>query len=759
MHNPVPVQPFDEGKSASSQRQIIFMVALGVLVVAACITAFFICKKKPQLPTSRYAVGNVTVFAGAGFPGVQDGVRFEAAFSDPFGIAVDSQGYVIVTDAGASNRLRRITPQGMVETLAGSVEGFADGAATEAKFNTPSGLAIDADDNLIIADTSNNRIRKLDKTGQVTTLAGSGERGLKDGAANTATFDAPVGVALDQQGNVYVADTYNDCIRKIARDGQVTTLAGKGVAGYQDGQATEALFDTPCGIAVDQQGNVYVADTGNNAIRKITLQGEVTTYAKNDDDEQSREARLNQPIGLAFTHDGFLLVTNHHNGRVQVITPEGEVKFFAGSTAGFADGAGAAACLNGAAGIAMDQAGNLYVADANNYLIRKVAPVPAASIAATTDHNAELFIQPIETNADDGDANQNAANAVAALTTAPKGSMIPRLDKETLRANAPFLWPLQPQNQWHEVAGVVGEVRGWFNGEARDHLHSGLDIAGKMGEACLSIMDEKVSAPISTWGYNDSGEGIHIGLMSYIHIRVGRDMKDRIQIGEKFKPRLDAQGVMTGVRVRRGTRFNSGDFIGTLNRLYHVHMNLGPRHAEANAIQFPFVNFKDTIAPVIEANGIEILDANAQPFKAKAQGRLKITGDVMIVVTAYDRVDGNNQSRKLGLYQVGYQLLNANGTPVKGFEQPLINIEFNRLPATDEAVKLVYAEGSGISAYGTPTTFKYVVTNRVRDGEARRGLLRTALFTKGNYIVKVIAEDYAGNRVVGKATELAITIE
>jgi sugar lactone lactonase YvrE len=730
----------------SSKRKIILLVLVLLIAVAAIVSVFFISKTK-KLPTNRTAIGKVTTLAGAGYPNVTDGAALQAAFSDPFGIAIDSKGNVIIADGGAGNRIRRITPQGNVETIAGSDEGFADGNALQAKFNTPSGIAIDQDDNIIIADTSNNRIRKLDKKGLVTTIAGSGAAGYKDGQTSDAMFDAPIGVAVDEQGNIFVADTYNDRIRKISKDGQVSTVAGSGIAGYKAGQASEASFDTPCGIAVDKLGNLFVADTGNNAIRKITLAGEVTTLAGNNENEQSRETRLSEPVGVVLTHDGFLFVTNQNSGRIQFITPEGEIKAFAGSRSGFANGTGEEARFNGASGIAVDKDGNLFVTDSNNYLIRKIAPVidaPVANLKAD-----EIFIQPIDAS----DAEHNIES-----NTAQEKKFLPDLRIETLGIQSPFPWPLRPQNQWHEVAGVVGEVRGWFNGEARDHLHSGLDIAGKMGEPVLSVIDEKVSAPISTWGYNGTGEGIQVGLMTYIHIRVGRDIKDQIQISEKFKPRLDETGVMIGVRVRRGTRFKVGDFIGTLNRLYHVHMNLGPHGAEANAQQFPFVNFKDTVVPIIENNGIEVMPIDGQPFKAKVGGRLVITGDVAIVVTAYDQVDGNNKSRKLGLYRVGYQLLNADGSTIKSFEQPLVNIEFNRLPTDDTAVLTVFAEGSGVSAYGTPTKFKYVVTNRARDGESQKGLLRTSKLTPGNYMLKVLAEDYMGNRASGKLTELAITI-
>src|SRR5262249_36066081 len=150
-----------------------------LLLLALAALAYFFFFKEKKLPTNRAAIGQALVFAGTGYPSVIDGASTAAAFSDPFGIAVDRKGNILVADAGESNRIRRIPPQGIVETLAGSVEGFADGAAKDARFNTPSAIAIDADDNIIIADTANNRIRKLDPKGQVTTLAGAGAAGYK----------------------------------------------------------------------------------------------------------------------------------------------------------------------------------------------------------------------------------------------------------------------------------------------------------------------------------------------------------------------------------------------------------------------------------------------------------------------------------------------------------------------------------------------------------------------------------------------------
>ncbi|MEW6208237.1 MAG: NHL repeat-containing protein [Acidobacteriota bacterium] len=711
-------------------RRVILALLILTLPTVAIFLFYFFLKPKP-VPTRRDATGQVLTLAGAGYPGAQDGDLLKASFSDPFGIAVDSRGTVYVADAGESNNIRRITDEGRVETIAGSAEGYADGDRNSARFNTPSGLCIDRRGNIIIADTANNRIRKIDPKGTVSTLAGNGEAGLRDGAAPESQFDSPLGVAADAEGNVYVADSYNDCIRKISIDGQVTTIAGGRSPGLADGQKDAALFDTPSGIAVDSQGNLFVADTGNDRIRRITPQGEVTTFAGNEASGDIR--RLHGPTGITVTHDGFLFVTERDSGLIRRITPEGDIEIYAGSSAGFRDGRGREARFNSPAGIAVDRRGNLFVADSANYFIRVIAP----SFGPLSETKIEEFIQP------------------SAESTATDASQIsPRLDA-IFTDIANFPWPLAPQDVWHEVTGVIGEARGAPNKIALHHLHSGLDIRGAEGEAVLSVMDEKVSAPIANWDKGGAGEGIHVGLMSYIHIRVGRNAKDEIQHTDKFKPVFDQSGKIARIRVRRGTRFKVGDFIGTLNALNHVHLNFGPWNAQANPIRFPLPAFKDTVPPTIETGGIAIVSRAGEVFKQKIGDRLAISGDVDIVMTAYDRVDGNGPTRKLGLYKAGYQLLREDGSAVPGFEQPLVNLEFNRLPPGDEAVFLVYAAGSGVSAYGTPTKFRYIITNRVRDGEARDGALQLSNIAPGNYVIRVVAEDFAGNRTTG---EIAVAI-
>jgi DNA-binding beta-propeller fold protein YncE len=698
------------------------------------------------VPTDPAAAGFVANLAGSGSPGFDDGAGLNASFSDPFGIIIDENGELLVADGGDSNRLRRITRDSVVSTAAGSNEGFADGAGPAAQLNTPSFMALDPDGEVIVADTGNHSIRRLSKNGTLTTIAGAGQPGFRDGPAAEAAFDAPIGVAVDGHGNIFVADTYNDAIRMISK-GTVSTLAGGGKPGYADGQGSEALFDTPCGLAIDpESGILYVADAGNNAIRSVTPLGEVGTIAggaRGRTDGVGTEATFDQPTGIARTHDGFLFVTDEASGRIRRISPGGVVTTFAGSRLGYREGAGSQVRFNGPTGIAVDRKGNVYVADTQNYLIRRLSPVaPAAAQEDMPVH----FVQPPGSDST-GSALDNRSPGNRFASSIPSFTITP-----------PLPWPFNPQDRWRELSGVAGEARGAPGGVALDHLHSGVDIRAAMGEAVISVIDEKVSSAIPAWDYGRSNEGIKLGIASYIHIRVGRDKDDRIAPSDKFKPRSDQNGLISGVRVRRGARFRTGDFIGTVNRLYHLHLNVGPWNAQTNPILFPFIGFTDTIAPVIEPDGIEVVNTAGEPFKETIDGRLIVWGDVDIIVTAYDQVDGNSRNRKLGLFRAGYQLLHEDGSPATGFEAPLVNIDFERLPPDDETVFVVYAAGSSVIAYSSVTRFRYIVTNRLRGNDVRDGFLRTSALSPGNYIVRVLAEDSQQNRAAPSSTDLPITV-
>jgi len=318
-----------------------------------------------------------------------------AQFNHPTGVAVDSSGNVYVADTD-NHRIRKITPERVVTTLAGSgTAGFANATGTQAQFNHPLGVAVDSSGNVYVADTDNDRIRKITPAGVVSTLAGSTE-GFADGTANTAKFDYPGDVAVDSSGNVYVADTYNDRIRKITpadriEDRVVSTLAGTGTRDHANGAANTAKFDHPFDVAIDSSGNVYVADTYNHRIRKITPADRiedrvVSTLAGTGDadfaDATGNAAKFNQPTSVAVDSSGNVYVADRKNNRIRKITPAGMVSTLAGSTAGFADGTGTAARFNYPTGVAVDSAGNVYVADYASNRIRKITPAGVVSTFA-----------------------------------------------------------------------------------------------------------------------------------------------------------------------------------------------------------------------------------------------------------------------------------------------------------------------------------------------------------------------------------------
>jgi len=313
--------------------------------------------------------GVVTTLAGsAGLSGSADGTVAAALFNEPWGVAVDGAGNVFVADSG-NNTIRKITPSGAVTTLAGTAgsSGSADGTGAAARFYGPSGVAVDGSGNVFVADSQNCTIRKIAPSGVVTTLAGTaGILGSADGTGAAARFGYPQGVAVDGSGNVFVADSGNSTIRKITPSGVVTTLAGTaGSSGSADGTGAAASFSHPRGVAVDGSGNVFVADSLDNTIRKITPSGVVTTLA----------GMAGDPESVAVDGSGNVFVAVAGNSTIQKITPSGVVTTLAGTagSSGSADGTGAAALFNEPWGVAVDGSGNVFVADSGNNAIRKIS--------------------------------------------------------------------------------------------------------------------------------------------------------------------------------------------------------------------------------------------------------------------------------------------------------------------------------------------------------------------------------------------------
>jgi serine/threonine-protein kinase len=306
-------------------------------------------------------------------------------FCEPDGIAVDSQGAVFVSDfdnlpPADFNAILKIAPSGTATTLAGSnVAGSADASGSAASFNLPEGLAVDGVGNVYVADAGNNKIRVITPTGGVTTFAGSGVLGSANGPGPAASFSFPTGVAVDAGGNVYVADSGNNLIRAITPAGVVTTLAGSGNAGSANGTGATASFNSPFGVAVGSAGNVYVADSGNNLIRVVASGGVVTTLAGSgavgSANGPASAASFRFPSDVTVDAAGNLYVADQGNNLIRVITPAGMVSTLAGSgKAGSANGAASAASFSSPFAVAVDRQGNVYVSDAGNNLIRKIAP-------------------------------------------------------------------------------------------------------------------------------------------------------------------------------------------------------------------------------------------------------------------------------------------------------------------------------------------------------------------------------------------------
>ncbi|MFZ6768176.1 gluconolaconase [Undibacterium sp. Di26W] len=648
-------------------------------------------------------------------------------FSDPYAVAVDKQGNIFVSDAGEHNQIMKISVDGAVTPYAGAVEGFADGKAEQAAFNTPSGIALDGKGNLLVADTGNHAIRSISPEGIVTTVAGNGKPGYRDGAGSEAQFNGPVGIAVDAAGNVYVADTYNDRLRKISPDGQVSTLAGGDGSGYLDGPAATALFDTPTGLALNSKGEIFIADSKNDAIRRLSKDGQVSTITRTLDDED--HPLMRRPLSIVATYDDHLYVGEGGKGRIIQISSTGEMRGVTGVGINFEPGDDTTPRLLQPTGIGLNDKGALFVSDSARLQVLRIRAHGTMDAGIARKPAAPATLQTIRNT---------------------------RLDDDIKS----YPWPIKPQKSPHEVVGTMGEVRGNYEGESRDHFHGGLDVQANMGTTVYAIANEKVRGTSSSWGFNGLSEGFKIDSMAYIHMKVGRTAKNAVLDEEKFQLQTLADGKPFAVRIRRGTRFKTGEALGSINRMFHVHLEHNHAGLKINPLKLNLPGLLDTVAPQIEE--ITIVDGNGNEVKGKKKGPLLLSSQVKeygIVVDAYDQVDGNAKRRRLGLYQLGYQVLYANGSPIPGYESPRITMEFNALPPDREMVKLLYAAESGITVHGAKKTrFLYMASNTVKDGVARKGNWDVSKLTPGDYILRIHASDFAGN-VATQDRDLAFRLE
>ena len=373
--------------------------------------------------------GAVTTLAGCESIEYADGVGIAARFRNSTGVAAFTNGNIIAADS-LNHRIRLVMPTGAVSTLAGSgTYGWADGPLTTAQFKQPQGLSVFPDGRIVVADTGNNRIRVVTPDGIVTTLAGS-NMGFADGAGASASFHAPRGVAILLNGSIVVADTDNNRIRIVTLDGNVTTLAGGDSSGFADGATTSARFNYPSGVAILPNGNIVVADTYNSRIRLVTPDGVVTTLAGGSNygfaDGIGTSARFNYPGGVAVLPNGNMIVADTDNNRIRIVTLDGVVTTLAGGGgSGFADGLTTNAMFNSPMGITILPNGNIVVADTSNGRLRVIEfPCSTAETTTTQPSNTSATTPPSTTATTTQPSNTSATTppSTTATTTQPSNT-------------------------------------------------------------------------------------------------------------------------------------------------------------------------------------------------------------------------------------------------------------------------------------------------------------------------------------------------
>ena len=327
----------------------------------------------------------VSTIAGSGKVGKADGPALQASFDFIKNITVDNAGNIYIADynnhkprdrSGYNHRIRKVDTTGIVSTLAGSTAGYEDAQGEKAKFFGIYDLACDPVGNILVADYQNHRIRKVTPAGLVTTIAGAGIPGEADGPALQATFNGPAALAMSTQGILYIWDSSSRKIRKMTPEGQVSTLAGSGLSGAENGPGENASFTDIKGLTVDSQGNLFGVDFRTSLVRKITPEGSVSTYAGSVpgyQDGAAAQARFHKPSGIAADKLGNLYISEKGNNLIRKISPDGWVTTVAGS-GNFSDKDGpvSQATFNDPAHLAMDPLGNLIILDSLNNKVRKI---------------------------------------------------------------------------------------------------------------------------------------------------------------------------------------------------------------------------------------------------------------------------------------------------------------------------------------------------------------------------------------------------
>lgn len=337
------------------------------------------------------ATYTTSTLAGSGSSGSSNGTGAGATFNTPTDVQIGPDGNVYIAEL-SGQKIRKITPAGVVTTFAGSTSGFANGTGTAAKFNSPHNIVFDKSGNMFVTDYGNHKIRKITPAGVVTTFAGS-TPGYANGTGTAAKFNNPFAMCIDTFDNLYVFDWRNYRIRKITPAGVVTTFAGSGQDAFANGTGTAAKFQFLSGMTCDKEGNIYTASYVNNCIRKITPAGVVTTYAgvKGSSSHVNgtlSAIRFKSPSGLSIDAAGTMFITDESDHRIRMIRNGQSYTLGGNGTGSFANGSQSVSRFKYPRSIVHDEAGNLYLCDYGNQRIRKIAiPACTANSALPTSAN------------------------------------------------------------------------------------------------------------------------------------------------------------------------------------------------------------------------------------------------------------------------------------------------------------------------------------------------------------------------------------
>lgn len=352
----------------------------------------------------------INTFAGTGTWGFSGdgGPAISAQLGSPIGLAVDGVGNIYIADY-LNNRVRKVTPLGIISTFAGNgTFGYSGdgGLATSAQLRQPNGLTIDGAGNIYIADDFNHCVRRVTPAGIISTFAGTGVQGYSGdgGPATSAQLNKPYGLTIDRMGNIYIAEYLNHCVRKVTPAGIISTFAGTGVQGFSGdgGPAVSAQLREPTGVIPDGAGNIYIADNSNYRVRKVTPAGIIFTFAGtgvggySGDGGPATNAQFYGPTGLTTDGAGNIYISDLVNQRIRRISPSGIISTFAGTgIQGFSGDGGPAinAQLDNPQGLTTDAAGNLYIADHWNNRVRRVN-YPNTDINTHNTPNAQIILYP-----------------------------------------------------------------------------------------------------------------------------------------------------------------------------------------------------------------------------------------------------------------------------------------------------------------------------------------------------------------------------